>query len=115
MNEKRRLARKRPEIALAVTDAMTGAVVGRIGNLSLQGMLLLAERPIADDALYQLSFDLPDAHGRPHRLEVGAHELWSEAASSNGRTWVGFRFIDLDLEDERVLDAWLGDADGTET
>jgi hypothetical protein len=115
VNEKRRRTRKRPEMALAVTDAMTGAVVGSIGNLSQEGMLLLAERPIAEDALYQFQFDLPDTQGRPYRFEVGAHELWSEAASSTGRSWVGFRFIDLGPEDARVLAAWLADDADTDT
>jgi hypothetical protein len=107
MNEKRRLPRKRPSVALHVTDTMTGDVVGHIGNLSLDGLLLLAQWPIIDDALYQLSFHLPDVHGRLHPIEVGAHEQWSAPGTMRGQNWVGFRFVDLGSEDEKVLRDWL--------
>jgi hypothetical protein len=107
MNEKRRLPRKRPEAALHVTDTMTGEVIGHIGNLSQEGMLLLAQRPIADDALYQLSFHLPDVHGRLQPIEVGVHEQWSAAGTMRGQNWVGFRFIDLNPDDQGVLHEWL--------
>ena len=107
MNEKRRLPRKRPDVALNVTDAMTGEVVGHLGNLSLEGMLLLAQRPIADDALYQFSFHLPDSHGRLHPIEVGVHEQWSAPGTMRGQSWVGFRFIDVAPDDAGVLRDWL--------
>ncbi|GAA0718911.1 PilZ domain-containing protein [Dokdonella soli] len=107
MNEKRRLPRKRPDVALQVTDAMTGDVVGRLGNLSLEGMMLIAHAPIIEDGLYQFVFHLPDAHGRLHPLEVGVHEQWSEASNVRGHHWIGFRFIDITAEDQRVLRDWL--------
>ncbi|HEU4664330.1 MAG TPA: PilZ domain-containing protein [Dokdonella sp.] len=107
MNEKRRLPRKRPDVALHVTDTMTGEVVGHLGNLSMEGMLLLAQRPIADDALYQFSFHLPDAHGRLYPIEVGVHEQWSAPGTMRGQSWVGFRFIDIAPDDATVLRDWL--------
>jgi len=107
MNEKRRVARKRPDVNLRVTDAMSGGFVGHLGNLSMEGMMLIAHTPIVENGLYQFVFHLPDAHGRPHPVEVGAHELWSEAPSVRGQTWVGFRFIDIAADDERVLSEWL--------
>ena len=59
MNEKRRLTRKRPDVNLRVTDAMSGDVVGHLGNLSMQGMMLIAHAPIVEDGLYQFDFHLP--------------------------------------------------------
>ena len=111
MNEKRRRPRKRPEVNLQVTDTLTGMVVGRLGDVSLDGMLLLACTPIVDDALYQFAFHLPDVHGQLHPVEVGVHETWSEAARIDGQTWAGFRFIDVSPEGEQMLRDWLGQAD----
>ncbi len=107
MNDKRRLPRKRPDVPLQVTDMMTGEVVGRIGNLSLDGMMLIAQSRIDDDALYQFSFHLPDAHGRLHPVEVGVHEQWSDLGSARGQAWIGFRFIDISPDDDKVLRNWL--------
>lgn len=108
MNDpRRRTRRKRPQDTLAVTDSLTGESVGRLGDLSLDGMMLIAEVPIAEDALYQFVFYLPDAAGRLQRIEVGVHEAWSERASSDARHWVGFRFIDLAAESRRQIAQWL--------
>jgi hypothetical protein len=109
--EKRRLPRKRPDVALQVTDAMTGEIVGRLGNVSMDGMMLVAHGPIVEDGLYQFLFHLPDAHGRLHPIEVGVHESWIEAASTRDQVWAGFRFIDISADDERLLREWLMHAD----
>jgi hypothetical protein len=112
MIERRRAPRRQPDVALQVRDAMTGEVVGHVGNLSLSGLMLVAQAPIADDGLYQLMFHLPDPHGRLHAIEVGAHELWSEASSIRGHHWVGFRFIDIAPDAERMLRDWLAQPGG---
>jgi hypothetical protein len=109
--DKRRLPRKRPDVPLQVTDVMTGDVVGHLGNLSLEGMMLIAHVPIADDALYQFVFHLPDSHGQLRPIEVGVHELWSDPANVNGHAWIGFRFVDIGAEDERVVRTWLAQAE----
>lgn len=111
MIERRKMPRRRPEIALQVTDAMTGEVVGHLGNLSLEGMMLVAQAPIVEDGLYQLTFQLPDAHGRLHPIEVGAHELWSEATNIRGHAWVGLRLIDISPDDQRMMRDWLKHAE----
>lgn len=107
MNDKRRLARKQPDVALRVTDAMSGDVVGHLGNLSMDGMMLVAQSPIGEDALYQFVFHLPDPHGRLHPIEVGVHQLWNGPPTVNGQAWVGFRFIDIAADDEKMLAEWL--------
>ena len=107
MIEHRRSPRKPPGVVIQVTNTLTGEIVGRLGNISADGMMLVASRPIAEDALYQLLLHLPDEHGRLHPIEVGVHEQWSEAANVPGQSWVGFRFIDIGPEDAAVLRDWL--------
>lgn len=107
MIEHRRSPRKPPGVVIHVTNSLTGEVIGRLGNLSIEGMMLVANRPIADDALYQLQFNLPDEHGRLHPIEIGVHEQWSESASVPGQHWVGFRIIDIGPDDADMLREWL--------
>jgi len=109
--EHRRSPRKPPGVIIQVTNTLTGDVVGRLGNVSIDGMLLLGNRPVVDDALYQLLFHLPDEHGRLHPIEVGVHEQWNEEANVPGQHWVGFRFIDIGPEDTAVLRTWLDGSD----
>ena len=107
MIEHRRSPRKPPGVIIQVTNVMTGEVLGRLGNISAEGMMLVANRPIVDDALYQVLFNLPDEHGRLHPIEVGVHEQWSEQANVPGQHWVGFRIIDIAAAASTVLIDWL--------
>ncbi|QDH69151.1 PilZ domain-containing protein [Marilutibacter alkalisoli] len=103
--EFRRAQRQRVRGTILVTDSMTDMGVGRVGNLSESGMLLIAHSPLVDDALYQFRFNLgPGASGT---IEAGAHLLWQDRASAPGQVWAGFRFITLlDSQLHRLRD-WL--------
>ena len=105
--EFRRARRRKAHEPISVTDAMTGEVIGQIGNLSESGMLLLANQPLVDDALYQFQFALEAASGKPPALEMGAHLLWNDQASAPGQHWVGFRFIGQSELQLRQLRAWV--------
>lgn len=109
MREHRRSPRKRALQAIHVTDAMTGEVIGQVGNLSLDGMLLIANRALADNALFQFAFNLPGPARTPppRRLDIGVHEQWSEPAAIPGQFWTGFRIIDVDPRDRVALGAWV--------
>jgi len=109
MNEKRRSPRRRAESVIVVTDAMTGGAIGRVVDLSLDGVMLLLERPVASDALYQFSFALPSRKGPPRTVEIGVHEQWSDRADVPGHYWAGFSFIDIATDDAAALAAWLDD------
>lgn len=106
-SEHRRNKRKRADVIVQVTNAITGEVMGRVGNLSTDGMMLVASKPVREDALYQVSFQLP---GVAHTMEVGLHEMWSEPANVPGQFWAGFHFIDIGDSDEAALMRWLNGA-----
>ncbi|MBS0194084.1 MAG: PilZ domain-containing protein [Proteobacteria bacterium] len=108
MNELRRKPRRNPDRIIDVQDTMTEAVVGRLGNLSESGMLLLAEQDLVEDGLYQFRFVLADAESHRRSFEIGSHHLWSEPAATPGQTWVGFRFIDISPDDATRLREWVG-------
>lgn len=112
MNEYRRSKRRRAPETIEVFDVMAEQVVGRIGNLSDSGMLALTTVPLMDDALYQLRFRLLDLNGRPRQIEVGAHQLWSDAANVDGHYWAGFRFIDIGHDDAACLREWIEEPGG---
>jgi hypothetical protein len=55
---KRRSARKRVKQVMMVTNSFTGESMGRIGNLSKEGMMLIATRELPDEHVYQITFGL---------------------------------------------------------
>lgn len=102
--EERRSERIPVQERIAVLDRMTGQPLGRIGNLSEGGMMLIVEEAVPEDALFQLGFPLGE---QGPVLEVGAQAMWVEAAQSPGSWWAGFRFIDIAERDQQRLEGWL--------
>jgi hypothetical protein len=112
-SEFRRAKRRKVDERIEVTDAMTERVVGHLSDLSETGLLLIANQALVSDALYQLRFRLVDGNRHERVVEVGAHELWSDAAAAPGQVWTGFRFIDLAPVDLMYIRQWVA-APGSE-
>jgi len=110
MSEARRAQRRDAHEAIAVVDAMTEKTVGRVGNVSESGMLLVVNAELQEDALYQLRFDLIDAAGRAAPVEVGAHLLWIGSAHTPGQSWAGLRFLTIGDGHLAALRRWIGSA-----
>lgn len=110
MNEFRRHTRRAIPQTVEVIDTMTGSVVGRLGNLSAGGMMLIGSEPLVDEALYQFRFTLPDSQGGQRRMQVGAQQQWSDASAGSGQIWTGYRFIDVAAKDVGFLRNWAESA-----
>ena len=104
-------ARKNAPEAIQVTNVMTAEAIGYIGNLSVDGMLLIADHAMTDDALFQFNFELPESDP-PRRIEIGVHEQWGEPANTPGQYWAGFRIIDIAPDDRTALVAWVETHEG---
>lgn len=106
-DEFRRQPRRDPGQPVGVFDVMTGAHVGRIGNISETGMLLAAQARLNEDALYQIRFSLPDGSGARTEYELGAHVLWLDDSNPSGVAWIGLRFIAIPEPQLRNLRTWI--------
>jgi hypothetical protein len=107
MNEQRRSKRKQIEAFIQIVNAMTGEVIGRISNLSVDGLMIMSSVVPVEDGLYQFAFHLPDGNGRGAALEVGVHEQWHEPANAPGQYWAGFRIIDIAPRDFEALQTYV--------
>ena len=80
-------------------DAMTDRVVGRVGNLSETGMLLIANEPLVDDARVRaVSFTGSTAVGR--RIGARAGALLKKVSLELGGKNATLVFADSDWEDQ---------------
>lgn len=115
MNEDyRRTPRRQVERPVHVVDTMTDQAIGRLCNVSETGMLVSADVPLTDDALYQLRFDVDDPVHGAVPVQAGAHLLWTARTHVAGQAWAGFRFIAVPHAQMRALRLWLGgDVDAT--
>lgn len=110
MDEYRRTLRRSVDAPVGVFDTLAEETIGRLGNLSETGMLLVAQAPLVEDALYQLRFELPGPV--PATVELGAHLLWVSEPGGGGLRWAGLRFINVPQAHATTLRTWLhgGDA-----
>lgn len=108
ISEARRAQRRNAQEPMAVLDALIEKTIGRVGNISETGMLLVAHAPLLEDAIYQLRFDLIYGSGRAIPLELGAHLLWMGNANTPGQSWAGLRFLSIGESQQRVLRSWIG-------
>ncbi|WP_449467615.1 PilZ domain-containing protein [Stenotrophomonas humi] len=97
-----------PEM-VPVRDMMTGAPIGRLGNISETGMLLITSVALQEDALYQLQFPIADGRGGQLQIDVGVHLLWCEPTHAPDQSWAGFRFLTLDNGQREQLQRWIED------
>lgn len=107
INEFRRAKRRKISSKVLVSDMMTERVVGKIGNLSESGMLLIATEALNEDALYQFRFLLPGSKEQETPIEIGAQLLWLDRASAPGLAWTGFRFIGRTEQHVMRLRVWV--------
>jgi len=95
---------------VAVTDVIHGGSLGRLGNLSASGLLLIGPAAPASGAIYQVRLELPGLHlanTGTTVIEPGIQEQWQDATMSAGQVWAGFRIVSIGPADSALLDAWL--------
>ena len=107
MIEQRKSPRKIADEVLEVSDQITGTQIGRVVNISAEGLMLLSQEPIVTGSLYQLEMGLPAQDGATRRLTFGAEAVWTTEASQPESFWTGFRIIDISSEDVLAIDALI--------
>ncbi len=106
-SESRRANRRNVHESVMVIDTMIEQVIGRLGNISESGMLLVANAPLVEDALYQLRFEIIDRAGRTVAIDVGAHLVWLGSANTPGQSWAGLRFLTIEESQLAILRHWI--------
>ncbi len=106
-NDSRRTQRRNVHEPVMVVDTMTEQVIGRLGKNSESGMLLVANAPLVEDALYQLRFEITERSGRATAIDVGAHLIWVGSAHTPGQSWAGLRFLTIEESQLAVLRQWI--------
>lgn len=106
-NDSRRTQRRNVHEPVMVVDTMSEQIIGRLGNISESGMLLVANAPLVEDALYQLRFEIADPSGRTVAIDVGTHLIWVGSANTPGQSWAGLRFLTIEDGQLSMLRDWI--------
>ena len=110
MNDEQRCApRQIANEVLDIFDQVTGNKLGRVVNISAEGLMLLSDNPVEAGSVYQLDVALPRLVKQRSRISFGAEAIWSSPSAQPGSYWTGFRIIDASDDDTVTIDQLLYD------
>ncbi|GLS27873.1 PilZ domain-containing protein [Marinibactrum halimedae] len=92
-----------------VIDAVTSQPMGRIANISLEGLMLIGQLDAKPDHLYQLTVILPAVIAGEREINIGADCLWVKHLTPEDQSmvWAGFQIIDFDPKAKIVIEALM--------
>ena len=99
-------------MGLAAVNDVDGEQLGVIGNLSLGGMMLIANQQLHADGVLQLKINVPNELGSGP-ISMGVKILWCTPANSPKEYWAGLETIDISDADRDSLQQLLDQITGT--
>lgn len=105
MQDRRQLPRKIASDTIQVRDINTTRAMGRVVNLTSEGLMLIGDNPIESNLIFQFELQLPQPHMSQALLQVGVESLWCSDANEPNYYWTGFRIIDISLDTIEVIES----------
>jgi hypothetical protein len=109
MFDQRLAHRACPDTAPLVYDRATGKVLGRIGNISNDGILLLCDEEFGKRRLLELSIRLPRTINGRDRLDFNAEVMWSQPIENTGQIGSGLYFRHASDDELEVVEELIRD------
>ena len=94
MPENRHLTRWRLIYYLRVFDRSTGALLGHVVDITVEGMMLVSAEPIEIGRDFDVRMMLPDSLGGQKEVEFRAHSMWRGADTNSDFHDTGFRHVE---------------------
>ena len=102
-NDMRKHPRFDVQHPLRVLDTLSGEDMGMLVNVSKEGMMLLGDKAVVNDGVYQVTIPLKLIPEEDLSLSIGIECLWSNSADIEGKSWSGFRIIDISASEQSLL------------
>lgn len=100
----RKQARKRIGAVLRLFDRSNGRNLGRLANISLEGLKIAGREEIPVGSRVPVSMVLPETLGGSNTLSFDAQAVWSAPAEDTPGEWrAGFRIMRISENDQRIL------------
>ena len=107
MQERRKHTRKRTSKLLQVVDINTNELLGNVVDISIGGVMLISNREIEDNSVFQLALNIPKDCDGTGQIEFGAEVLWTEMSDDSNHFWVGMHIIDISTEAGSKYEAFV--------
>jgi hypothetical protein len=109
MFDQRLAHRACPDDAPLVYERGTGTILGRLGNISSDGILLLCEEEFSRHRLLELTVRLPRTIRGRTELEFNAEVMWSKPMENTGQIGCGLYFRHVTEDELEVFEELIRD------
>lgn len=104
MTESRTLKRKHLIYYLKVVDRNTNRLVGRVADITTEGMRLVSEEPIDTDSTLQLRMVLPRKGAGTGEIDIDARRVWSGRDVNPDFYSAGFQLTNVSPQAETAIE-----------
>ena len=97
-NAPNRRSQRRRTLAgsVKIINQFDDVVLGRLVNITTEGLMLVNSTPLTTDTLYQVVLDLPESLNNTTRIELGMDCLWTSPTTPDADMyWSGCHIIDI--------------------
>lgn len=105
MPAQRRIERHQLPYYLKVFNRITDKPMGFIGNVSLDGLMLVSELPLLVGARFDMSLKIPGKDGQLHCIDFHGTCQWSREDVSPGHYDSGFALVAPPADYVQMVDA----------
>ena len=103
VKDQRSLERKQLIFYLKVFDRNSDDIVGKLKDVTPEGIMLTSEKPIEVDLRYQLRMVLPPEFAERKYLVFDAKSLWCKESDYHDLYDAGFILIDVSPADKSLI------------
>ena len=109
MNNHRKESRKKLVAFTPVYDLLHKTLIGYIGDLTPQGVMVIGEKQVEINKHFTLGVEFPDnqTEALTMRVAISARAAWCRPDDSPQYFNIGFEFIDVSPENATVIEAIL--------
>ncbi len=108
MDENRREERKKAMVFTPVYDTDADILMGYLGDLTLQGALMISEKSIDTSKKFTLAIDFRDAsEASTKRMIIAARAAWSKQEPDQTYYNTGFEFLEMTEANKKAIETVL--------
>jgi len=102
--DRRKLKRRHVIFYSRVFDRNSGALLGHLMDITVEGLMLISEAPLTPGSTYHLRMDLPEDVMTKAYLSFDAQCLWSKSDINPAFYNAGFKVLNMIPEDIELIE-----------
>jgi len=103
MDERRKQSRKYLGFFTRVFNRDTGALLGNLGDITVDGAMVISQKPIPTGVTCNLRIDLPETAFAKDHLDAKAQSIWCKPDIVPEYHNTGFKFLEIDTQDIQII------------